>query len=248
MHVRKGFSLVEVMVATVVISAILLASMGLMNTMMTGATVEKRYVLLSQRANRALEQMRSDLWMADISTTLTTGTDSVTYQVPVEYDGDVVDVSSGFAPYWGYNILEAETTTYTSGASTLYDQRGNVAMFRFTAVRTYSETSEGFDLNEDNDTGDTFKIGRIEHVLFDGSDTTQTPVRVVPLTGNNIVQDGSIATADFDGQAGGDPMFVLATSAGGTRILEIKVVYADLVSEPPYLRTVSVQFELTKDL
>ena len=159
--------------------------------------------------------------------------------------GQVHGATIGYAP----SLMHGKTSEVTHDGSTLRDQRGNVAMFRFVQDRTYSESVEGFDLNEDDDESDTFKVGRIEHVLFDGNDTTQTPVKIIPLTGNNVLQDSTSPTADFDGKAGADPMFQLVSSpAGGTSLVEIKIVYADLQSEPPYTRTVTVQFELSKDL
>ncbi len=63
-----GFTLIEVLIATFVLSGILLISLSFMSTMTDAASAEKRYALLLQSANRAAEGMRDALRTARMLT------------------------------------------------------------------------------------------------------------------------------------------------------------------------------------
>jgi prepilin-type N-terminal cleavage/methylation domain-containing protein len=241
MGARKGFSLLEVLIATVILSGVLVANFEFMNRLSASASEERQHSMRMQSVSRVMDAMVDTLRMAQIDDIAVDAagnrwSDRIAYQLPASVNDSLVD--SSLQPYWGL-----------PGPGGV-DRLGFKGLFRFVASgATLVEENLARDLNYDGDMTDVFDIGRIEEVHLDGTDpATANEVFVLPRTPNIIVQNRGVVAGQLVGDATLDPIFDHVAGDYDLRVMQMTLVYVDPASATPQFNSQTAFVEIQVDL
>lgn len=191
-----GFTLIEVLIATVLLAIILASIIGVLftsqrsfNESIVQTSLESEATILMDR----LTEYISECKIVGIPIPANQHA-SITIQIPVLVTGTYWS-ADGNAINWGAGSVIIWTMTY-----------------QFTPKETLDETVTHLDYNKDKDILDKFERGRLELVFKDAGAVTQN---TIILSNNVIVVYGSRDAGIMDGSVLGDPLF-LKVNAGGT--------------------------------
>ena len=240
-------TLIEVMVATAILSATMVAVLTFTVTLTNSAAEQRRATTIVQMGSRAVESVADSLRVANVN-----WGDSipqfVAFQVPVDPDGtgylDTDTDGNILGIRWGVSLWDPDTDEY--GANL-----GHYGAFRFVAGTAagggpmiFDEGGRDYDLNRDGDDDDVFEIGHILKEYYDSSDYA-LPYRSERLTGDVVVQLQGDPLADF---VGGDGIPERMFFRPSTTSVGVTLVVTDLDAKFPALQKLSTVVELQNSL
>lgn len=223
---NAGFTLIEMMMVTAIMSVILFAVSVVMNTASTELAVSMPETDLQKNSQRVVMQMAEALAEASAGRlNVAAGTDwvAVTFKVPVDPDAAGGDpLNDDYTVCWGARWGDSEAP---GGRNAFVWQKTG-------AVDEATEIPGGLNININTeaagtdatrDMTDVFHLGRL--VFIYDPDASFPPTlngdeTVHRLTGDWVVQTGDAGSfgGDIDGDENADPLFVVS---GGT--VEINV-------------------------
>ena len=254
---NAAFTLVEMMIATAILSVIIFATMVTMTKMSDQILYYNQAMTSQQNASRTLELVAESMRSAQMVALNANGDSSVTFQVPVDADGDLDFIDDTLNVEWGARRDDLDMTEKPAellGAST---------MIQFTVTGTFNEATRGVDLNGDNDTVDVFDVGTLTKrvpggtttAYVTGSDKTKTN-GVVVNSGTNVpatvytavnvallrdvIRVQGQTAGDVDGDGDNDPIF----NQSGAQ-LQINVFVARVEEAEPYLTEMFTSIDLS---
>ncbi len=199
-------ALLEVMIASAVLSVFMLGIVTYMSSISKSVAVESRTANVRQDANLAADKIVGALRAAKLVRFPAAGASEVTFVVPVDHDQDGDTFDEGMNVEWGALRPVHDPGEFLDlshrDASSAYSF---TMTFRFVATGSISEAECGRRLNADEDIEDTFSIGHIERVLSAGTsivDGSLIPGRVQVMTPENIVRVQDAAESSGDGLTG----------------------------------------------
>lgn len=199
---NRGFSLVEVMIANVVLVIVVAGVFLMMGNISANSGVIQEIARLESENNRDMEDIAELLREARITALPFAGGNSLTYQLPVDEDGDGDCLDGNLDIVWGAIVPNQVPSGFTDLT---------LPQIQYVPRRVYSEGAEGFDLNRDGDRADIFLVGRLEHVLPSGASATRNVViepQTLALTGDYVLQEqNNAAVGDVNGDGVADPLF-----------------------------------------
>ncbi len=208
MRGQRGFTLVEMMIATAILTIIIVATLTTMSSMSSSVQVETMVAQSEQKGNKALERMAEALRSANIVGLPDAGSDNMSFRVPVDHDGDgdVLSDNVNLDIQWGAQREEVDLAGKT------VEILGATTIFRYVVTGSFSEDGR-VDLNRDGDTTDIFDVGRIEKIYAGGATTAYSGVPAVtysqivtPMVDSVVrLQGQMVGDIDNDGQP--DPIF-----------------------------------------
>jgi prepilin-type N-terminal cleavage/methylation domain-containing protein len=222
-----GFSLLEVVIVTAVLSMVVVMLGTSVTSMATGAASQRRTTLTVRGARVAMERMAESLRSAAVNFT-GDGTAEIAFQVPVDSDGDGV---------LAYTPERAAPDINWGSARGGAEAVGQTTVYRFVATDVFSESERGIDLNGDGDVADVFNVGHIEEACFETTAAVVPARRPVAFSPDIFLQNRDEETGDIDGDEVPDPMF----SWDGAAALRISLFVSDLdPKEPSFIRLTTV--------
>ncbi len=181
---RSGVTLIEVVIVTAVMSIVLAALLGTMVIGQRSVNTGMAIANAISDTERAATDIVNDLAWAKIDPLPADGM-SVSFQIPVEVDGDVLNGANDVN--WGsYAGLDGKLEfAYVASPK---------------AEHKASEPVDDRDYNRDGDKADVFYLGRIVRREYD---STMTLASQRNMTGPIII------SGDMDDNSSPDPMFYL---------------------------------------
>lgn len=206
MRGQRGFTMLEMMIATAILTIIIVATLTTMSSMSTSVQIETMVAQTEQKGNKALEMMAEALRSANIVGLPLVGSGTMRFMVPVDHDGDGDALDGNLDIEWGAQREEVDLAGKT------VEILAATTIFRYIPTGSFSEAGR-IDLNRDGDTADTFDVGRIEKV-YEGGTTTAYPgvpavtySQIVVEIVDSVVRLQGQDVADIDGDDQLDPMF-----------------------------------------
>ena len=266
---EAGISLVEILIASVILSVLIVVTLSFMSWMTDSADFENQVLTLEQDSNRVLEELANSLRSAQVtaghsadagiagllgtndlgSAAYATEAGQICFQVPVDWDDDG-DISGDFD--------NTNSVMYTDWGAKREDMlpsdfHNAYMIYRFVTASTYDEAMRKVDLNADGDFSDKFDIGHLETIYTaGGSHAGVNPpevgsVTVNMLSGNAIVRAQNLQVGDIDGDGVNDPIFTLRRAGENTTVLTITLFTARPDEKRPILVTSSTAIELRNE-
>lgn len=204
----RAFSLVEVVVATAILGAVLTLTFLSINTVTVGASVEQTQVEVEKAGTAGVHRMLEHLREAYVVGLPFAGDEEVTFMMPVDEDGDGDVLNDNLEIVWGNVRTEGafadEEHLDPVGKPNVTFKR----IYRFVQTDSYSEATRGVDVNLNGTTTDTFALGEMREIWTAGSiGLTSYPQVQHAITPRWVVQMTSSPSADIDGDGDGDPIF-----------------------------------------
>jgi len=201
---QRGLTLIEVVIASLVFSVIVLVTLGLWVTAGDASDTATRDADLHQRGRLLLDELTRTLAQAKILNVSTTPGSltlnaSVLFQLPVDWDGDGDAVNAAGAIEWG--------APNPSGAGATLGWRLQLLAW---PDRFLTEAVDGIDYNRDGDKVDSFVSCRVELRTLDAAGVLQA-TRVLD---REVVLNDTPRNGDIDNRDGPDPLFVLRDGSG----------------------------------
>ncbi len=202
MNKSAGVTLVEVLIATVILSVIIALLLSFTNTVVDASNVYNQVTTMEQTGNEIIELMVESLRSARIQNLPAEGDSQISFQVPVDQDSDGDVFDSNFDIEWG-----VEREDYSPGSV------AGVAMrYEFVKTSEFSETERGVDINGNGTMTDVFDVGHIVAVYESGTGISQGGSVTLNeyskvLTGDYILLVKAQAVGDVNGDGQDDPIF-----------------------------------------
>jgi prepilin-type N-terminal cleavage/methylation domain-containing protein len=210
---KRGYSLLEVLISTVVLSAILLATLAALDAGSTTISRGEAAASVQSSALACLKQLSKELPSAKVSAIGTQG-DQITFQLPYNQDDGIGDFDPAADISWG----------------TESDEFAGSLTFSFVTDRTLDEATDGIDYNRDGDRGDQFDLGHLQR-----TDNTTTKSDVISPTCFILVAGAH--DGDVNGDGTPDPIFAQLTG-GTSQVLNLNLwsLRVDSVRRPYVLQ------------
>ncbi len=245
MRNERGMTLVEVLIASAILTVFLVGMMGFMGTLSDSTSLHRVRADLLTQGDRVLNTMTETLRSSfipgtspnDWQTSLNAGDTQVRFVLPLDFDGDGDVVDAALDPEWG--VYREDVTPYSY---VLFDPAAAspAQRYYFQSSRTYSESAANVDLNRDGDTNDSFQIGSIILEYPSGSYTPVGGSTPSSIAAGTVRQIGDIViSGDMDGDGVIDPIFLL----NGSR-LTINLWLTNLDMEEPPVQQVTTDIDL----
>jgi prepilin-type N-terminal cleavage/methylation domain-containing protein len=183
MSIRRsdtGFTLVELMISLVILSATLGIAFSMMLAYQDAVTVQRREIAVVQQASRAMEDMVDQLRSVNIVTTDEGEPNYIRFQIPVNPDGE------------GYVDDKREIRWGTVYAGEVLP--GGWCAWRFVPKMegeneaVLDEAAIGYDIDLNGSATDVFVIGRIQATYYESDDLAIAPVGTLDLTQDIVIQ------------------------------------------------------------
>ncbi|NOZ21435.1 MAG: prepilin-type N-terminal cleavage/methylation domain-containing protein [Planctomycetes bacterium] len=201
----KGFTLIEIIIATAIVAIMMVAVMESFNTGQDICVLESANLAVQSSNTSCLAEMTRMLRQAQIIGISADGM-SIRFKVPVDWDadGDVLDDATDELE-WGANDQKGWSMEYSFFVAPTEAEKV-VPPFR-----EAEEGGKGIDINRDGDLADNFERGVIVERFYDAADVVQserqlTPYYVLTPLGNH---GGDV---NSDGVA--DPLFQRVDATG----------------------------------
>jgi type II secretory pathway pseudopilin PulG len=203
--IRKSFfSLLEVIMATTILSMVMVAVMLVMGSATRSIESEGDHIMSQQAAHHALSSIVESVRGAQILDLPGNQSNTITFISPVDHDGDGDVFDPAMEIEWGTEINGIQYKDLSN------ETPGSVQTFTETFFFEALEGAESFvneaelnhDVNEDGDIQDMFVLGRVIRLLSGGTvvDTGEVvdPVQVA-VTPFYVMQIAGQETGDVDG-------------------------------------------------
>lgn len=190
---ENGFSLVEVVIASALLGAVVLTAMTVVSTSTGVYSTGLAVASGAEEANRLLERLARDLQSARMVSLSADGA-SLVVQTPVDEDadGDITDASKSIE--WGSQNNLGWSTTW-----------------RFEQTGTLQESMDRMDYNADGDVADTLAAGRLRVELKDAAGKVMNGTA---LSGSHLLSTLGPLGGDADSDGAPDPLFQRVDETG----------------------------------
>jgi prepilin-type N-terminal cleavage/methylation domain-containing protein len=196
----RGFTLIELMIATLILCVVIYLAVSSVMTSQRTYTSGTLLALIEQRGRFLIDRAKEELTGARILGVTNSHT-RIDFQVPVDWDGDNDVLSdSGSVEYGAIGDFGPEY-----GWSYAYE---------FTATQTLDEGTDGFDYNNDGLFDATFLVGKLYRVVKDENGVEQLRVAI---DDDIVLRRGGTGEMDYGimtGLAGDDPLFKQTDASG----------------------------------
>ncbi|MHC4871964.1 MAG: PulJ/GspJ family protein [Planctomycetota bacterium] len=207
--VKKAYSLIEVVICVAILSVILTVTSMVMLSTTDAVQVERSVADTEGAATLVLNRMIEELREAYVVDLPLAGSDTLTFMVPVDHDGDTDTFDANMDIEWG--ARRADGTEIEDLEHTGEDAAQTFKhVYTFVQTGTYDEAVTFQDINQDGDTADTFSIGRIDKQWTAGTvaaTNTDYILQNRPFSAEWVIQIPGNATGDIDGDGDDDPIF-----------------------------------------
>lgn len=194
----RGFTLIEVLIAAVVLAIVMAAILGVFNAGMDACNVGSAMLAVQTMNTSSMAEMTERLRESRVISVAGDG-HSITFQVPVRQrpDGAVLDATNNVI--WGADDRPNWSYTYA-----------------YAATRTFGERVEGpkgTDLNRDGDRTDTFALGCLVEEIRDESGALVESRQITP---SYIAMSTPTFGGDIDNDGVADALFSRVNGEGRT--------------------------------
>lgn len=212
---RSGLTMIEVMIAGAILSAVILVTLTIMVRVSNDAQTARVDDHNSFRAQELLSRVRREIEFAKLKEILNNHT-TLRFQIPVDHDGDGDVTDAGGATEFGYfNVASQQTLNAACELTTEVE-----FVMRETNGPTLSlgvqEQLYDMDLNRDGDTTDVFVSVRLKMQIQDAGGVATF---VAYIDGGLLLAPKPSALTQYDGDVDGDgvndPLFLVADYSGG---------------------------------
>jgi hypothetical protein len=240
-------TLIEVIVASAILSATMVAVLTFTVTLTNSTAEQRRATTIVQMGSRAVESIADSLRVANVN-----WGDSipqfVAFRVPVDPDGtgylDTDADGNILGIRWGIRSRDPDTGDYLGNLDHYGAFRFVVGTAPGGGQLVFDEGGRDHDLNGDGDKDDVFEIGHILKEYYDSDDYTLA-YGSERLTGDVVVQLEGDPLADF---VGGDGISERMFSRPSTTSVGVTLVVTDLDARSPVLQRLGTVVELQNSL